>query len=62
MRIRAKEYTVVIRVRSRTGARPKVRALGGDTLFVYMEEGMSASMFVRDGRWQLAKKVKHGTT
>lgn len=38
-----KDYEVVIRVRSQTGAKPVVKTIGGDTIFCYLEEGMTAT-------------------
>jgi len=36
---KARRYLVQIRVRSRTGAKPYVRTLGGDTIFCALAEG-----------------------
>lgn len=40
-------FVVTIKVRSKDGTRPKVRTLGGDTIFVFMEEGMTATATVK---------------
>lgn len=45
-----KVYEVVIRVRSRTGVKPVVKTIGGDTVFCSLAEGMTA-------KWK-TKRVK----
>lgn len=51
MKSTTRDYVVVIKVKSRTGARPIVRTLGGNTVFCALTEGMTAS-------WTLKRKPK----
>jgi hypothetical protein len=41
-------YTVRVVVKSATGEKPIVKALGGDTVFVYLTEGMTAKFSTQE--------------
>lgn len=45
--MKAKTYLVQIRVKSRSGKRPIVRTIGGDTVFCALDEGMTATWTLR---------------
>lgn len=47
--MKTKVFIVTITVRSRTGKRPIVRTICGDTVFTYLEEGMT-------GTWKISTK------
>lgn len=40
-------WIVTTTVRSKDGTKPIVRALGGDTVFIYLEEGQTATWTVK---------------
>lgn len=42
-----KTFVVTVRVKSEDGSKPIVRALGGDTIFVYLTEGQTARWTVK---------------
>lgn len=41
-----RHYVLTIKLRSESGKRPEVRTLGGDTIFVALDEGMTASWVI----------------
>ena len=44
---RAAKYVVTVKVKSATGEKPLVRTLGGDTVFIALAEGMTATYATR---------------
>lgn len=47
--MKPKTFIITVTVRSKTGKRPRVKTLGGDTVFVWLEDGM-------EGRWKVAER------
>jgi len=47
---KGKHYVIKILVKSLTGHRPRVRTFGGDTIFVWLDEGMTAKWKVKEGK------------
>jgi hypothetical protein len=51
------EYTVLIHIKSKIKEAPKVNTLCGDTMFVYLQEGQTASYSVWKGKRKLLPKT-----
>lgn len=44
---KAQKYEIVVKVHSRTGERPLVRTIGGDTVFISLVDGQTATWSVK---------------
>ena len=49
-KVKAKTWTVTVTVKSKNGTRPAVRTICDDTIFVWLDEGQTAT-------WKVAEKI-----